>query len=80
MNRILQIVFFVVVIIILIIAVSGQIKINQIKEDNEKLSQEVSQLEYENEKLKHELENPNKEAMANEQGYFDIDKEYYYSD
>lgn len=80
MNRIFQIVFLTVIILILIIAITGQVRINQIKEENEKLSQQVSELKYENDKLRHELENPDIEDKANEQGYYDPDKEYYYSE
>lgn len=80
MNNIKQIVFIVVVILILIVAIGGRITINQMKEEQEKLSKELEELEYENEKLKYELENPDKEKMANEQGYNDPGAEYYYSD
>lgn len=80
MNHIKQIVFIIIIILILIVAIGGQITINQGKEEVEKLKEELSELQYENEKLKHELENPDIEKMANEQGYYDPSAEYYYSD
>ena len=80
MNLLWRIIFIVIVVLILIVAIGGQIKINDGQEEVNKLRSELEELQYQNEKLKHELENPDIEKMANEQGYYDPGAEYYYSD
>lgn len=79
MSRLKQIVFIVVIVFILIIAVGQQITINQLEEKKDKLKEEFETETYEKEKKEHELENPDLQKMAEEQGYVDPDSELYFA-